>query len=147
MNTKDKLNEAAEKYYWSLPSISHSRKKDIIDAFNSGVKSDAAKQYWQEQLQLNNKQGAVDVESWYRKWMELKGKSGIATINVLDMLKDYATKSPTISFSEDEIEKMAEKEFELGVSWSRASVIELRIAYAKGFKAALQQKSVGVDKK
>lgn len=33
---------------------------------------------------------AIEVEQWYHKWMADRGKSGIATVNVLDMLKDFA---------------------------------------------------------
>ncbi len=35
---------------------------------------------------MNEKQ----IEEWYHQWNAGKNKSGIATINVLDMLKDFA---------------------------------------------------------
>jgi len=36
-----------------------------------------------------------DIEQWYHNWMESKGKSGeVATINEIDMLKDFAASQP-----------------------------------------------------
>lgn len=45
---------------------------------------------------LEKQSTTVDVEQWYHNWMKEKGKSGeVATVNVLDMLKDFALQKST----------------------------------------------------
>jgi len=52
---------------------------------------------------------AHDIEQWYHNWMESKGKSGeVATINEIDMLKDFAASQPRPTTQVEGVEQMAE---------------------------------------
>jgi len=51
-------------------------------------------------IEKEAQQSPVDVEQWYKKWMANRNKtSEVVTVNVLDMLKDFAA---TVSKEERE---------------------------------------------
>lgn len=49
----------------------------------------------------------TEIEQWYHNWMAAHNKAGIATVNVLDMLKDFAAQSHSFNVPgyTDEVKK------------------------------------------
>jgi len=130
--SNEQLNEAAEKYAEEKGFNNNDGEmfsRWVKTAYVSGIQSDAAQKYWNEQFELEKIR--KDTLALLGEASELNSKLGTYPIQS-EQLKQVV--------SDEEIEKLAEKQVELE-GWGKFEGTSeqngIKNSFIKGFKAAL----------